>query len=230
MIKDNRKHRIDNRHLKTNLKIATLLLLTTILLSWSSKHAEINKPKHIFYIHGRIIEIQGKNAVSEDFGKYEFDSIIEAIKVENSIVHTEIRKTNVDVKEYAHYISKQIDSLIKTGVQPIDITVIGASKGAIIASTISHINTNTINYVLVAGNNDYQEANNDWEFHGQVLGIYDASDKIAGKNYDHWKNKKNFTTKFKQLEIKTNLGHGFLYKPIKEWIEPTKNWIKNQKI
>lgn len=216
--------------MKTNLKIATLLLLTTILLSWNSKHSEINKTKHIFYIHGRIIEIQGKNAVSEEFGKYEFDNIIKAIKVENSIVHAEIRNTNVDVKEYAHYVSKQIDSLIKTGVQPIDITVIGASKGAIIASTISHINTNSINYVLLAGNNDYQEANNDWEFHGQVLGIYDASDKIAGKKCDHWKNKKNHTTKFEQLELKTNLGHGFLYKPLKDWTESTKKWITSQSL
>lgn len=216
--------------MKTNSKIATLLLLTTILLSWNSKHSEINKTKHIFYIHGRIIEIQGKNAISEEFGKYEFDNIIKAIKVENSIVHAEIRNTNVDVKEYAHYVSKQIDSLIKTGVQPIDITVIGASKGAIIASTISNINTNAINYVLVAGNNEDQEKNNDWEFHGQVLGIYDASDKIAGKKYDHWKNKKNHSTKFEQLELKTNLGHGFLYKPLKDWTQPTKNWIKTQSL
>ena len=216
--------------MKTNLKIATLLVLTTILLSWNSKHSEINKTKHIFYIHGRIIEIQGKNAVSEEFGKYEFDNIIKAIKVKNSIVHAEIRNTNVDVKEYAHYVSKQIDSLIKTGVQPIDITVIGASKGAIIASTISHINTNSINYVLLAGNNDYQEANNDWEFHGQVLGIYDAPDKIAGKNYDHWKKSKNHTTKFEQLELKTNLGHGFLYKPLKDWTESTKKWITSQSL
>lgn len=223
-----RKQTTDNTHLKTNLKIATLLLLTTILLSWNSKHSEINKTKHIFYIHGRIIEIQGKNAVSEEFGKYEFDSIIEAIKVDHSMVHAEIRNENIDIKEYAIKISKQIDSLIKIGVKPIDITVIGASKGAIIASNISNFNTNPINYVLLAGNNDYQEANNDWKFHGQVLCIFDLSDEIAGKNYSHWKNKKNNTTKFEQLEIKTNSGHGFLYKPLKDWIEPTKKWIQKQ--
>ncbi|NHN24722.1 hypothetical protein FIA58_003450 [Flavobacterium jejuense] len=214
--------------MKTNLKIATLLLLTTILLSWNSKPYKQYNKKHIFYIHGRIIEIQGKNAVSEEFGKYEFDSIIEAIKVDNSTVHAEIRNENVDAKKYAIKISKKIDNLVKNGVQPINITVIGASKGAIIASNISDINTNAINYVLLAGNNDYQEANNDWKFHGQVLCIYDLSDEIAGKNYNHWKNKKNNTTKFEQLELKTNLGHGFLYKPLKNWTEPTKKWIKTQ--
>ncbi len=186
--------------------------------------------KHIFYLHGRIIEQQGKNAVSEQFGKYELDSIITALKVENGIVHAEIRNSNVDYKLYAEKVSKQIDSLIKAGVKPIDITVIGASKGAIIACNISSLNTNAINYVFLAGNNDYQEMNNDWKFHGQVLCIYDSSDEIAGKNYDYWKTKDNFTTKFEQIELKTNLGHGFIYKPLSVWMEPTKKWILNQSL
>jgi hypothetical protein len=187
-----------------------------------------NNEKHIFYIHGRIIEQQGKNAISEKFGKYEFDSIISAIEVENSIVHYEIRKKNVEPRNYANKVSKQIDSLIKSGIKPIDITVIGASKGAIIASNISDINESQINYVFLAGNNEYQENNNEWKFHGQVLCIYDLSDGIAGKNYSHWKNKENFTTKFEQLEIETNLGHGFLYKPLRVWTEPAKTWILTQ--
>lgn len=210
------------------LKILVVLFCAVLQLSNNSINTKPENEKHIFYIHGRIIEMQGKNAVSEEFGKYEFDSIIAAIKVKKSIVHSEIRKENVDVREYALHISRQIDSLIKIGVKPIDITVVGASKGAIIAAIISDLNTNPINYVLLAGNNDYQETNNNWKFHGQVLCIYDLSDGIAGKNYNHWKNKENFTTKFEQIEIKTNLGHGFLYKPIKEWTEPTKKWILKQ--
>jgi hypothetical protein len=184
--------------------------------------------KHIFYLHGRIIEQQSKNAVSEQFGKYELDSIIAALKVENGIVHAEIRKSNVDYKLYAIKVSKQIDELLESGVEAKNITVIGASKGAIIACNISSLNTNAINYVFLAGNNDYQEMNNDWKFHGQVLCIYDLSDDIAGKNYDYWKAKENFTTKFEQIELKTNLGHGFLYKPLNVWIEPTKKWILNE--
>ena len=53
-------------------------------------------------------------------------------------------------------------------VKPENITVIGASKGAIIASNISNINKNPINYVLLAGNNDYQEEHNNWLFHVTV--------------------------------------------------------------
>jgi len=112
----------------------------------------------------------------------------------------------------------------------VDITVIGASKGAIIGSNVSDLNVHQINYVFLAGNNEYQELNNDWKFHGQVLCIYDLSDGIAGKNYNYWKEKENYSTKFEQLEIKTNMGHGFLYKPLNVWTEPTKKWILNQKL
>lgn len=206
-----------------------LFIFFLVAIAFSSCNAQL-PTKHIFYLHGRIIEQQGKNAVSEQFGKYELDSIIAALKVENGIVHAEIRNSNVDYKLYAEKVSKQIDKLIQSGIEAKNITVIGASKGAIIACNISSLNTNAINYVFLAGNNDYQEMNNDWKFHGQVLCIYDSSDDIAGKNYDYWKKKENFTTKFEQIELKTNLGHGFIYKPLNVWIELTKKWILNQSL
>lgn len=198
----------------------------TLLLGCAT-NAQNNK-KYIYYLHGRIIEIQGKNAISEEYGKYEFDSIVTALSDSDHIVIAEVRTENVDYIDYANKVSKEIDSLITTGIQPTNITVIGASKGAIIASHISNKNLNPVNYVLLAGNNEYQEKNNEWKFHGQVLCFYDLSDTIAGGNYDYWINRENYTNKFEQIELKTHLGHGFLYKPLKEWIEPTRKWILNQ--
>lgn len=209
----------------TSLYIGTLLALLIACTTNAQSHK-----KYIYYLHGRIIEIQGKNAVSDEFGEYEFDGIVNALSETNYTVIAEVRNENVDYLKYATKVSKEIDSLVNLGVKPIDITVIGASKGAIIASNISNININPINYVFLAGNNEYQETNNDWKFHGQVLCIYDLSDGIAGKNYDYWKDTENFTTKFEQLELKTNLGHGFLYKPLDVWIEPTKEWILSQNL
>jgi hypothetical protein len=211
------------------MKIISLLMLSLISLLIGCNSKGQNDKKYIYYLHGRIIEIQGKNAVSEVYGKYEFDSIVNALRDSNTEVIAEIRTENVDYLQYANKISKEIDSLIKLGIKSKDITVIGASKGAIIASTISSINTNPINYIFLAGNNDYQEENNDWKFHGQILCFYDDSDTIAGKNYDYWKNKPNYTTAFEQIKIDKKLGHGFLYKPYKEWIEPTKKFILDQK-
>ena len=189
-----------------------------------------NKKKFVYYLHGRIIEIQGKDAISEEYGKYEFDSIVMALQAKDRIVIAEVRTKNVDYLEYANKISSEIDSLVQIGVKPTNITVVGASKGAFIASNISDVNPNPINYVFLAGNNEYQEKNNNWKFRGQVLCLFDSSDTIAGSNYDYWKHKENYTTKFEQIELKTHLGHGFLYKPLKEWIEPTQKWISNQEL
>jgi hypothetical protein len=216
------KNRIEknNNGFKPTLILYLLLLFLSIGCNNKINH------NHIYYLHGRIVEEQGKNAVSEKFGKYELDSILNEFKDENTVIHCEIRKNNTDVKVYANKISKEIDSLINSGVKPNQITVIGASKGAIIAQNISNINTYEINYIFLAGNNQILENENDWKFHGRVLCFYDNSDSIAGKNYDYWKQRKNYTTAFEQIEINMNLGHGFLYKPFKEWIVPTKEWIK----
>ncbi|QTE23418.1 hypothetical protein [Polaribacter cellanae] len=218
---------------ESNYKLMILkrLFLFTLLTIFSFlKSSAQNQKKYIYYLHGRIIEVQGKNAVSNVYGKYEFDNIIKALNNKTDSIIAVIRNNNVDHIEYAKKVSKQINRLVEKGVKPNNITVIGASKGAIIASYVATINKNYINYVLLAGNNNYQENNRNWKFHGQVLCIYEISDTIAGKNYDYWQNKENLTTKFEQIALKTNLGHGFLYKPINAWLKPTKKWIKNQKI
>ena len=31
---------------------------------------------------------------------------------------------------------------------------------------------------------------------------------------------------FKEVELNTGLGHGIVFRPLKEWIEPTKDWGK----
>ncbi len=202
-----------------------LIILSLSIFSCATK-AQRNDTKYIFYLHGRIIEIQGKNAVSEEFGRYEFDSIVNALKIPNSIVIAEVRMENVDYSNYVKKISNQVDSLILNGIKPNHITVIGASKGAIMASMVSDINKNPINYILLAGNNEYQEEHNDWHFHGNVLAIYDPSDSLAGKNYQYWKERSTELQSFKEIELNLGYGHGFLYKPYSEWIEPSLDWIE----
>jgi len=206
------------------------LIIFVAICAISCQNPIAQDKKFIYYLHGRIIEIQGKDAVSEIYGKYELDSITKALLLPQSEVKSEIRSTNVDPLAYAQEVSAEIDSLLKSGIKPVNITVIGASKGAIIASHISSINKNPINYVLLAGNNDYQEQHNDWQFNGNVLCFYDDSDTIAGKNYDYWKNKSKDALTFEQIKIEKSLGHGFLYQPYPEWIVPTKKWIAYQKL
>jgi len=182
----------------------------------------INKT-HIFYLHGRIVQEQGINAISEKFGKYEYSEIIDSLKIIGEEIHAEIRKPNTNFDEFCMYTSDQIDSLIRIGVNPKDILVIGASMGGVMAMKISSINTNPVNYVFLGSNNNSIEKDFDFNLHGQILGIYEKSDSICNKDYQYWIDKCEKVVEFKQLQIDTELGHGFLYRPLREWIDPIKN-------
>ncbi|MFK7933387.1 MAG: alpha/beta hydrolase [Saprospiraceae bacterium] len=196
-------------------------------LIWLLHCTNTTPPKqHIFYLHGRIVELQGANAEHPQFGKYLYHDIIDSLKTENTIVHHDLRPADVDFNAYAERIAQQIDSLIQMKVAPEYITVVGASKGAVLAMYISHLNPNPINYVLLAANNDYIERENDWRLHGRILGIYERSDSLAGKHYRHWIARSTEAVRFEEIEINTGLGHGFLYRPLGEWLELTRGWIE----
>ena len=170
--------------------------------------------------------MQGMNAVSEEFGAYRYQEIIDSLESTGAEIYNEIRTEETDFDGFSKRVSRQIDSLISKGVNPGDITVIGASKGAVMAMHISDINDNPVNYILLGANNDYIERENDWNLHGNVLGIYEKSDSLAGKNYQYWIDKSDRASQFEQLEINTGLGHGFLYSPLKEWLDPAKKWMR----
>lgn len=207
------------------LKRATLFIILLCAISCNSKP---NNKTHIFYLHGRIVQEQGLNAFSEKFGKYEYSEIIDSLKKIGNEVHAEIRKPNTEFDDYCIYISQQINSLIRSEVNPKDILVIGASMGGVMAMKISSINPNPINYVFLGANNNAIENEFDFNLHGRILGVYEKSDSICNKDYQYWIDKSEETVEFKQIQINTDLGHGFLYRPLKEWINPIKKMIKKK--
>ena len=90
---------------------------------------------------------------------------------------------------------------------------------------ISHINTSPINYILLGANTLVIERENDWKLHGRILAFIEQSDKIAHQDYNYWRKNSPDVKVIKELRLDTGLGHGFLYKPIKQWLVPTKDWI-----
>ncbi len=203
-------------------------LLSTLLLSILACSSQIKEQKHVFYLHGRIVELQGINAYSERYGHYEYTKIIKALKAEEWIVYNEVRTATTDFDSFCTKVSLQIDSLINKGIAPSDITVIGGSKGAIMAMNISNRNPSPINYVLLGGNNEQVETENDWNLNGRILGIYEKTDQIANKSYQYWIQQSTNAKIFKEIEINTGLGHGFLYRPLNNWFLPAKEWVNSK--
>ncbi|PBQ34699.1 alpha/beta hydrolase [Sphingobacteriaceae bacterium] len=179
---------------------------------------------YIFYLHGKIVENQGPEAVDKvnGYGEYRYYDILDSLKKNSTRVISEVRAKDTDLRVYAQKIKREIDSLIKMGIPPSKITVIGASKGALIAMYVSaFVKNKAVNYVFMAAcyNN---ETETDLYFYGNILSIYEKSD-LAG-SCQAYRTKSSGITHYKEIQINTGLKHGFLYRPISEWINPARNW------
>lgn len=198
-----------------------LMLASFILLVTNTTHAQ----KYLFYLHGAVVEGQGDNAVNA-YGTYKYNDIINAFRNENFIVMSGVRKSGTDVKAYAEKVKGQIDSLLKKGVSAKNITVVGASKGAVIAMYVStFLKSKDVNFVFLAACNDGNLGSfPDINFYGNILSIYEKSDDI-GESCIKFKNKSSSTiAHYKEIEINTGKKHGFLFQPLPEWMNPTLKW------
>lgn len=182
--------------------------------------------KYLFYLHGKILEDQGANASNPYFGIYKYNDILAAFRKEGFAVISEVRKKNTDVEQYADQVTDQINELLKKGIPANDITVVGASKGAVIAMFVSTLLKNKdVNFVFLAACNDGNfESFPEINFYGNILSIYEKSDDI-GESCIRFKNKASTTINhYKEIEINTGLHHGFLFQPLPEWVTPTVKW------
>lgn len=184
------------------------------------------KAKFLFYLHGRIIEIKGIRPTSAKYGVYEYEKILDTLKNKGFIVISEPRKGNISISRYAEKIVSQVKTLLQAGVPPCSITIVGASKGAVIAMQVSTILRNKeVNFVFISGCNDIVYHKIDIDFYGNILSIYDENDEMAGTCQQFYE-KSSGVNKYKEIELKVGTGHGILYKPLKEWINPVIDWAK----
>lgn len=183
---------------------------------------------YVFYLHGRIVEEAEdvQEIISPQFGKYDYIAILDSLGNHGrNLVISEKRPALTEPLAYARKVSAQIDTLLKRGVSPSKITVIGASKGGFIAMYVSSFTKNkNIKYVFMACCGDDIDRDPLLDIYGQILSIYEKSDMYATSCRPVFKKcKKNII--FKEYEINTGKQHGFFFQPISEWLEPTLNWI-----
>ncbi|QLG47257.1 alpha/beta hydrolase [Costertonia aggregata] len=185
-----------------------------------------NDDRFIFFLHNRFLEEHELNELHPEFGRTEYKEIIAEFKKSGLKVISEKRKGNVNARDYAYRIVTQIDSLIHIGVEPHRITVVGTSKGGYIAQYVSTFaNNQNLNFVFIASfrNNDIQDIP-DIDYCGNILTIYEKSDPFGVSARERKSTSSCEIHHFKEIELNTGMGHGFLFKPLKEWIVPTIQW------
>ena len=189
--------------------------------------------RYLFYLHGKIIEDQGIPAVSPDYGEYEYEAILERFRDFGFAVISEPRAKNADVMKSARKIAGEVETLIKAGVPPGSITVVGVSKGAYIAILVSHLLENPeVNFVIIAicHPDVIEELKMDQiVLSGYVLSIYDSIDAYAGscRVFVSLSDAKHLS-KFEEVVLHVGLGHGLVYKPLDEWMLPAVQWARER--
>jgi hypothetical protein len=182
--------------------------------------------KFLFYLHGGIIQEQGINAFSPRFGPYEYLEILDTLRSYGFNVISEARPRGTEEAVYALKVSKQIDTLVSQGVKPENIIIVGASQGAYIAIELARrLKNSRINYAILALCSAYALdyfLKEPVALCGNFLSIYESSDS-KGSCY-RLLAEKECKTGYKEIKLNMGNGHGFIYKPYREWVLPLVKW------
>ncbi|MDK9706548.1 MAG: hypothetical protein OEL83_05815 [Desulforhopalus sp.] len=182
--------------------------------------------RYLFYLHGLIVEEAGIRPKSEEHGYYEYRRILEELAGEGFVVISEAREKGTQIQAYAEVVAGQIKSLLGKGVAPGNIIVVGASKGGAIASYVSSIlQGKEIYYVMLAGLFEKWLVDEDLKLYGKVLSIHDRADKLSITPEKYFQRSEG-KGQFKAIVLGLDNGHGLIYQPYRQWIEPMLEWVK----
>ncbi|WP_433829705.1 alpha/beta hydrolase [Flavobacterium anhuiense] len=209
------------RHIKT--LICSFSILFSLLGFSQTKNQD---QRYIFFFHNKFVEENDLNAVHPEYGRAEYKEILESYRRDGFIVFSEKRKKNTNSAEYAEKMAKQVKKLIKNGVPPNHITVIGTSQGGYIAQFVStYLSNPDVNFVFIGCFRDVDITEiPDINFCGNILTIYEKSDIYGVSAIKRKETSKCKIIHFKEIELNTGLKHGFLYKAADNWIAPSKKW------
>ena len=187
------------------------------------------KARYLFYLHGLIVENEGVRPTSPRFGVYEYGEILEEFKSRGFVVIGEARPKGTDPLEYGAKVAAQVRTLLGAGVPPGHVTVAGASRGGAIAMVASTLLKNRrVRFAVMASCGDFEVYKKfKVDLWGEVLSVYDFKDDVAGTCADFFKRSGGISRR-KEVVVRLGLGHGILYRPLKEWVEPVSAWASGE--
>ena len=199
--------------------------MNTNILQHAPSNPDITK-RYLFYLHGLIVEEAGIRPKSDEHGYYEYELILEELAREGFIVISEAREKGTEIKSYAENIASQIKTLLANKVPPGNITVVGASRGGVISAYASTIlREKGLNFVILAGLFEKFLPDENLKLYGNVLSIHDRSDKQSITPELYFQRSEGLG-KFKAIVLNLDIGHGLIYRPYREWIDPLLAWVQ----
>lgn len=183
--------------------------------------------EYIFYVHGRIIENEGVEAVSSKFGAYQFGAITSQLTGKGRHVIAKVRGPGR--LEYVDELTADITRLLNTGVPPQNITVVGFSKGAYMTLQAAKALENPdISYAVLAGCVAGVVSGKDRSadgLQGRVLSMVDASDDLGFSCVTLFARNAHLKDPV-DVVFETGLAHGLFYAANPVWLDPLLEWIE----
>jgi len=183
--------------------------------------------RYLLYLHGRIVQEQGRGAVSPKYGAYEYDAIVGRLAAAGFIVISEVRPRGSQAPAYADHVAGQIGRLLDAGVPARQITVVGASMGGVITMLVSNRRTERDLGYVIMGCCDQESLKLGGGLHGHVLSIFEASDEDEQTCAPQFA-RAGTLAHHAEIRLDTRLQHGFLFRPLPEWINPVIRWARER--
>ena len=186
---------------------------------------EIDPDRHyLFYLHGAIVEGSDGTPNHPDYGIYKYPEIVEKLEEKGFWVISEIRRKNTNPSTYAGLISYYIDQLKEAGVPSSNITVVGGSKGGIIACYISNKQKDKdLNFAILAGFFYNLRDDPKMEVSGRVLSIHDSSDQ-NNINPKYFLKRSPEVSEQRIVITRERWGHRLIFEPWDRWVNEVVAW------
>jgi pimeloyl-ACP methyl ester carboxylesterase len=187
--------------------------------------------RHLIYLHGRIVQDQqSARPRHAEWGYYELEQILAAFRERGFVVSGEIRPRDATLDQSAERVAEQVRALRASGVALERITIVGGSMGAAIAfraairlqepglrvAVLGACMASTLPHLVA----EYGRAPA-----GNFLTVRETSDKTS-EPCPAWQDDvvRYPSLRAREVVISTGQDHGFLYRPLPEWLEPFTQW------
>ncbi|MFN7973362.1 MAG: hypothetical protein U0166_13615 [Acidobacteriota bacterium] len=184
-------------------------------------------PYYLFYLHGRIVEDKGPEAVSPEHGLYDYRANCRALEARGFVVRSEVRPFGTTA-EYGEKIASEVRELLGKGVPASHITIAGHSKGGMLTwVAAASLGNPDLRFAIMAGcgkDGDDDLTARAPKIKGHVLSIVDESDTVCGPCKSFFA--RNADVDLTEIVTKTGLGHGLFYRPRPEWLDPLEAFAK----
>jgi hypothetical protein len=185
-------------------------------------------------MHGAWIEQHGLDEPHPRHGPYRYDDIVQAFAERDFEVISEVRQGQVHPMEYAMGVADQVLGLLKRGVPPAHIAVLGHSKGGLMTLMVaSLVQEPEVRYVVLAGcgksgggfRRSYEPflRGHAQDLRGRILSLYDAADGEAGTCREAFSQRGGLETD--EIVLRTGKGHGLFYAPEQVWLAEVFDWL-----